>query len=561
MTRAGGRPVPWDGVTACRPGGGAGAGHGARLGRLARAGPWLGAVAAAAVFLWIRAQRWLDDFPNPDVAGIAYEADRIREGAWPYLDVVEVKPPGAFFLAALAFDAFGRSIAALQMLHALLVAGAGGLLWAAARTLGGRRQGGACATVAVLVFAFYVPQFEWNYTAWMVPFWTVAAAALVLAREGRTIWWVLAGVSASVGFVCKQPAATIGLPAVVALAGARDRVRAAAGLGLGAVLGLSPWLVVYAAAGGVGELLDALVPMQTAAAYVGAASPPAGWPLRAARQAVEVFPGAVAVLAAALFGGPWGPRTGVRTPWFAIALFVAGVAGAAMGGARFYEHYLVQYVPGLAFWIGSPWTLGRLRVFVGVVRSPGVSAPRRIASVLLLAVGSATAAWEAGAVLAGRRDHHTALPRRLTDGRTAAQAAGAHIAARTTADDTIHAWGWTAWPVYFWADRAAPTPVYKPMGVLTTFNTNTAFAVGGGPRFRSGPQADAFAAAFTANPPAYFVYSPSMVRAFGAPEDPLFAFAALRSYLERHYVTEAVYGDLVLLRRRGPAGAVGGGGS
>ena len=129
-------------MTACRPEGGSGAGDGAGFGRLARAGPWIGAVAAA-VFLWVRAQRWLDDFPNPDAAGIAYEADRIREGAWPYLDVVEVKPPGAFFLAALAFDTFfGRSVAALQMLHALLVAGAGVLLWAAARRLRGGAVGG-----------------------------------------------------------------------------------------------------------------------------------------------------------------------------------------------------------------------------------------------------------------------------------------------------------------------------------------------------------------------------------------------------------------------------------
>ena len=133
---------------------------------------------------------------------------------------------------------------------------------------------------------------------------------------------------------------------------------------------------------------------------------------------------------------------------------------------------------------------------------------------------------------------------------TAAQAAGAHIWQRTTDGDTILAWGWTAWRVYYWARRRSPSRVYKPLGSVTTFNTNTAFDPGSGLRFRPGPLADELVEAFDRAPPAYVVYSPSMVDAFGARPEPLEEFTELRRRIEASYVPEAQYGDLRLLRRQ-----------
>jgi hypothetical protein len=141
------------------------------------------------------------------------------------------------------------------------------------------------------------------------------------------------------------------------------------------------------------------------------------------------------------------------------------------------------------------------------------------------------------------------MARRLRDGRTAAQAAGEHIRARTGDDATIMAWGWTAWPVYYWADRRSATRVYKEMGTLTTFNANTEFGDGAGPVFRPGPAADEVIADFDRAPPAFFVYSPSLVDAFGARPDPLEQFTALRDRLRADYVLDAQYGDLQLYQR------------
>ncbi len=63
-------------------------------------------MAGLACGAWIRASLWQDGIPNPDIAGLLYEADRILAGDLPYVDTVEIKPPGAFFLVAGLFGIF-----------------------------------------------------------------------------------------------------------------------------------------------------------------------------------------------------------------------------------------------------------------------------------------------------------------------------------------------------------------------------------------------------------------------------------------------------------------------
>ncbi|RMG99391.1 MAG: hypothetical protein D6705_03360 [Deltaproteobacteria bacterium] len=364
--------------------------------------------------------------------------------------------------------------------------------------------------------------------------------------------------------MCKQSAATLVLPAAWAF-WRTNGPRARCGLFAvaGGLAAFSAMAAPYAVRGEIGALIGGIVPVSLGRAYVASASAPTDWPLRAAAQLVETFPSVVALLVAAVLA-PWvatrrpGAPTGAG---FALWVVVAGIAGAAMGGARFYLHYLVQYVPGLALLAASGPCLRGVARLVETARDRACGRTRRAAAGVVLAFVALACAGESTAVLFLGRHHHEALPRRLEDGRTAAQAAGAHIAARTRPADTVQAWGWTAWPVYFWAHRRAPTPIYKPMGVLTTFNTNSAFDVGGGPKLREGPLLDAFVEAFAEAPPAYFVYSPSMVRAFGAPVDPLLRIEGLARLLSERYVTEAVFGDLVLLRLRAapPTGGASGG--
>jgi hypothetical protein len=233
-------------------------------------------------------------------------------------------------------------------------------------------------------------------------------------------------------------------------------------------------------------------------------------------------------------------REGEGRASLVVALVLVGLSilGAGLGGARFYLHYLVQYVPSLAILSGHP---GARRV---LSRGPGWQRALG-AVVLVLPVG-----LEGISLIQGRAHRYEAMARTLADGRTAAQAAGEHIRARTDPGDRILAWGWTAWPVYFWAGRRAPTPVYKPMGTLTTFNTNGAFFDGSPVQFRPGPEADALARAFEAREPAYFIYSSSYLDTFGCPVDPLKSWTRMGEALRTGYRAEAQFGDLIVFGRR-----------
>jgi hypothetical protein len=287
-----------------------------------------------------------------------------------------------------------------------------------------------------------------------------------------------------------------------------------------------PWI----AGGALSDFVSGVMPLRVAGDYSGTVDGSLASSLvGAASQLVQTF--TVGLTIASLAVATWiidrrageDPRP---APWAAVAFLVVSIVGAALGGARFYLHYLVQYVPALAV----------LCAFV----------PKRRAIIGFAAIALLLGVAE---VATGRAHRYEARARRLQNGDTAAKAAGAHIAARTSESDTIFAWGWTAWPVYFWADRRATGGVYKELGTLTTFNRNTEFEPGSDIVFRPGPAADAFIAAFDAAPPKYVVHSPSLTDAFGARVDPITQWPELRERLQRDYRPEALIGDLTLLRR------------
>jgi hypothetical protein len=211
-----------------------------------------------------------------------------------------------------------------------------------------------------------------------------------------------------------------------------------------------------------------------------------------------------------------------------------------MSGARFYEHYAIQYLPALAILAAHPAGL------LGLL-DPGVPRWPRLPATILAAVLAGTEGMRLATSPGRTFDYKPPL---LEDGSTAARRAGEHIRARTRPEDTIYVWGWLAWPVYYWADRRAPLRAYREMGRVTTVNTN----VHGGPsqpfRVRPGPEADELVRAFEDRKPAYFVYSPYYVWQSGGGPEPLDEFDALVSLLGRDYELEATYGNLLLYARR-----------
>ena len=503
----------------------------------------------AVLFVGVRLHVLDDDIPNPDIVGIIYSAEVILDGGLPYVDTSEIKGSGSFWLVAAVIALLGRGLLALQAVHTLWLLAAAPAVWlvasdcARAHPEPERKTTAALATAVYLTFA---PMFSYNYSSWMMPPYAWAVAAAVLGfRTDRRVWHLLVGVLSVFAYVSIQRAVVLA-PLLGGLwwwarrkgapgASPRTLLWWVVGAAVGTLIVVAP----YVPSGRVDAVVFGVVPLDTAARYTAVANAPVlATALGATRQLVVTFWMGVLLTAA----GGWTSRVAQRSgdglasdTWVVGGLWLAAsIAGAALGGGRFYIHYLVQYVPAVAILAAHP-SLGRL-----------LHRRDKRAS----AVVAATVAAQLLEVGLGRGHRYEARARRLESGVTAGQAAGQHIREYSAPGEPVLCWGWTAWRVYYWSQRRAPGRVYKPMGTVTSFNGNTEFNVGGDIEVRLGPDADAFIAEFDANPPGYFVYSPSLESTFGAASDPLQRFTPLMERIARDYALEAAYGDLRLFRRR-----------
>lgn len=512
----------------------------------------------------VRMHVWWDDFPNPDIAGIVYSAEGLRAGRLPYVDTVDMKPPYAFFLVAGWISIAGRGLEALQLGH-LLWAGVGGfgVGWAASVVYEGQGRPGSsrrATAMAVAVYLATVGMFTPNYSSWMTPAYAVAVgAALRGARNGGRTWPILAGAAAVVAVLTIQRAAALALLMPAAWWWARRRgwpgghARTWIWWTVGGALAALPVVLPYAVAGQLGALASGIFPTATAAEYAASAEGSLVGNLAAGVGQIASLYWFPLALAVASVLATVGQGRDARATWVPALVGLAATFVGVSIGQRYYLHYGVQYAPVLAVLAVHPALVDR---FVELGRHErGAQRESKAASRPALVAVAAAGLVILGFVVEvglGKAQRYEALARRLEDGRTASQAAGAHIRERTDPDATIQAWGWTAWRIYYWAQRQCATPVFKPMGYVTTLHGSTAFSAGEGTpvTFRPGPVADAMIAAFDAAPPTYFVYSSSFVDTFGARPDPLEQFSPLRERLARDYALEAAYGDLRLLRRK-----------
>ncbi len=123
-------------------------------------------------------------FASHDVGGILYNAMLLRSGGLPYVDSVEWKGPGSFYLAALFAGPHGTDIAALQI--AANCFGLASLVLVAA--LAWRLWGPPAAVAAAAVCALHdahLDSMDANYVTWALLPQLAAILLAVLADRRR----------------------------------------------------------------------------------------------------------------------------------------------------------------------------------------------------------------------------------------------------------------------------------------------------------------------------------------------------------------------------------------
>ncbi|HEY0135942.1 MAG TPA: hypothetical protein VGB85_17775, partial [Nannocystis sp.] len=391
-----------------------------------------------------------------DVGGILYNAMLLRSGGLPYVDSVEWKAPGSFYVAALVAD--GNDIAALQVAANLVALGSLVLVMALAWRLWGRGAAVACGAVFALHDA-QLDSMDANYVTWaLLP--QIAALALAFAARRRpvpSVMWLASGALCGVATLCKQPAGIVIVPVIAcALRSAgKWELRAGATVVLGFVAAHAPIGLHYLARGQLGALLASYVGADWGMAYIGHhADMPlhlAAWEGLAATVFFLALPLTLAVFATAARPRDETASATTRLLWI---WALAAIAGAAVG-LRFYKGYFLAALPPLCLLAAAPWGMLAAGFWRrGVAR--WLAAP-----VLALLVARAGVMLHATRV--DRARPHDDGARKLAD----------HIARHSEPGARIWVWGWHLWGVYAYSDRLSASPIYKTPGLLTRFDDDT----------------------------------------------------------------------------------------
>ncbi|MBW2271368.1 MAG: glycosyltransferase family 39 protein [Deltaproteobacteria bacterium] len=145
------------------------------------------------------------------------------EGLWPYVDALDIKPPGIYFVYALAARTFGAGEWPIRAFELAAVVAVGWVVAAAIRPNGERRDGER-GVAALLAAGWYYTVFDYWATA-QVELWEglfLASSWAVAIRGAPTVRRIFAaGALCGIAFLFKYPAVLVGL--VIALVCARRR--------------------------------------------------------------------------------------------------------------------------------------------------------------------------------------------------------------------------------------------------------------------------------------------------------------------------------------------------
>ena len=345
----------------------------------------------------------------------------VREGATPYLGVVDIKPPLTYAAFGLAGAVGGAEhwILSVRVLGVAVVFGTSLALRAAARVwTGDERAGWAAAWLGLAAGLCESPALGAEVLMNLPSALALYAFALA-SRDDRPLLFAASGGLAATAALFKQQAGilTVAMGAslcwdlVLRSRRARSAGRIAA-LSVGFALPCLGAALAFAAVGALGPAFDWVVTRNLAQAR--AASP---FDLSRALGATALCLGATLL--------PWalalrGSRRAGDLVGRALLLCLAGTAFSVAMNGRFYEHYFLQFVPPLAL-LGA-------RPLVDLVERWPLLARRTRAAVAALALAPALGylgftwvrGWQGGYPLQDRsvaevvrwiRDHTSPLDR------------------------------------------------------------------------------------------------------------------------------------------------------
>jgi hypothetical protein len=508
----------------------------------------VGLVVIVAASAWVRAPGFTQGgFASHDVAGILYNAMVLERGGLPYVDTLELKAPGTFYLATWFAGPEARDIARFQIaanLWALLalvcVAGLGWRLWG--------KLGALISAGLYALHDAHLDSMDANYVTWanlpqIASFWVGIEALRARSDRARPPLWMLAGALAGFAALCKQPDGIVLVPVLgmAALGGGPSRRAGwARAIDPGWVLvgfGLAhlPIVAQYLAAGEFGALFDGYFFNRWGLRYLGAREAGLGESAWEGALAIAHFLGLAVVLAAFACArglAAWRhhlvlderERQRLRELGFVCAWLVATLIAASLG-FRFYKGYFLAVAAPLCLLAAAPG--GLLGRHCAVHWGPRA---------LVLGLCSVLV-WRELLMLEQVRDDRS-RPHDLGGRRIAA-----HVLANTEPDDRIWMWGWHLWDVYPLTGRMSGSRIYKSLGILSQPNDDTWRRAAAPLQFVESAYSRALIVELEASRPAYVVLGSTV---------PHREFDALRSFLREHYRRDrrVRIGRVQLWRRR-----------
>lgn len=484
-------------------------------------------------------------FLNLDVAGIVYNARLLLAGRLPYVDSIEIKPPGAFILFApwLALGGL-RAVWILSAFWATATSVAAG--WLGGICWGRRWQGWICLFHAA--GAVLATEGDINYSFWMTLPLTLAAgcaAASIVERNTRAryAFWFGAGASLMFAVLIRPNAASLALLFAVIWLKERHSWRwqeSTLHLALttcGAAFVLLLVSLPFVQNGNFEAVLsgyanvrryanDSVTSIVTGAGgrwpatFIGLQCLPEQLPLGHIMLAIAILP-----------LGRYGRAQDRRALAYVAWLFAVTVLFGITLTLRFFAH------DNAPLWVA----------YSILVLRPASALCRLLFHMARKRAGAELTAWALGtlATLTSLRgliwqnrfmqnndDRVAELCRRIEP----------HLGKR----DTVLAWGWTAWGVYEHCHRWAPGPVYKDLTNVTTVNTNTCNRGYDPMRFKQGPLADRYLMDLQRGRPALILIS-DYYKGMGG--DPLDEWHDARIFMREHYVTIDASGEFRALLR------------